>query len=198
MDEQDMPEGKPVRKRWVLRGLMEAFLPMQAWRNLRDSGRSLTRTGRMIISGKPSDEFGSRKQRESAGTELDRAEAALIREGKGIIFSLPSRERFEAMYHGMEWTEEKLEKQKTSLRRGHAIRLFFLYLAIVLLPGVIYRYGLIPMISTLSVIAFLWVMCLRSFCWYTQLQERALMDFKELKDRLGWAGLMAKATWFLD
>jgi hypothetical protein len=200
MVEKDIaPSGGEPRRRWVRRGLIELLLPMQAWRNLRDSAHSLGRTGKMIVSGKPSEEFN--RPKDDATVEADRADEALVREGKRIIFSLPAKERFEAMYQGNGWTEEKLEKQKTALRRGHGVRLFLLYLAIVLLPGIILRYGkngIIPMVSTLAVISFLWVRCLRDFCFYTQLEERALMSFKELKDRLGWIGMMAKATWFLD
>jgi len=177
-------------KRLAMRVVAEALLPVQAFRSLRASVRSLKRTATMIRTGKPSLDGELPAPKENV------EESQVINEGKSIVMALGPRDRFQTLFEGLGWTDESLQKQKTAIQRTHTIRLSALYLAVLLLPGICLRYGWMPAVYDIALIAFLSARSIRSACYFTQLQERSLMGFKELWGRPDW-WLFKRSFWFL-
>lgn len=130
------------------------------------------------------------------GTRPDAESSKVISEGKSIVMALSASDRFETLYEGLGWTKETLEKQMVAIRRTHTIRLSALYLTGLLLPGMTLRYGWMPAVYDLVVIGFLSARSIRSACYYTQLQERSLMGFKDLWARPNW-WILRRSFWFL-
>lgn len=176
--------GRKVRK-----GILHALVPMRAYRSLVDIKDSFVRIGRMI-RGEP---LAPRE----LSTPTAQAEDDLVSEGRNIVGELDPVARFNLFYTAMKWTEVDFRRQMTAIRRGHAIRLCAMGVALLLIPSLWVKYGWMSCIYDISVIAYLAARCIKSACLYTQMEERSLVEFKDLRARQGY-WLLKRSFWFLD
>lgn len=188
--------GPPVRFRdgakKAGRGVLWALLPMRALESLSASKDSLSRIGKMLRTGEGEPLYDAK---EPTHTELE--EAHLVEQGRKIVLGMEEHERFDLYVSSMEWTDDALAAQMTSIRRSHSIRLSMLYIVLLLIPGMVWRYGFWTVLYTGPFALYLAVICLKSACFYTQLNERALWTFRQLRERPEF-WLLKRAFWYLD
>lgn len=178
------------KKRLIRRGIMQAFLPMYAVKSLSEAKDGVGRIVQMIRTGKPVD-------REGNVQEVPQEEIDLIESGKEKVLALDVHTRFEYYYEQLGWDEESLAEQKKAIYRSHLIRYSILLICLILYPVIWIQYGFVRSLFTLSVIAYLTVTCIKAACFYTQLEERALWSFAQLRARPNhW--LLKRAFWFLE
>jgi hypothetical protein len=187
---------KKSKLRTVGKGLLWAFLPMQAWQNLLESKRSIGRMWSMIRDRNAAPFAHPEEMTES---ELKRAEAQAeaVEQGKEIILKLSPRDRFELYYKELGWTPESLATQKKALARSHAIRLCMLIFTALISPALAVKQGWWILIYCAGGTAFLSTLCIKSACFFTQIEERALWAFKDLCARPNF-WLLKRSFWFLE
>lgn len=166
---------------------------MAAFKRVVDTKDSFTRIKRMLR--------GERLYEEQLSEEeaADRREQMKqVKVGREIVMGMEEHDRFEFMYQEMGWDEESLAYQKNAIVRSHAFRLSILFLLVLLMPAIVYKFGWWVLFYTLSLSIYLCVVCLKSTCFYTQLDERALWSFKQLRERRPKFWLYKRAFWYLN
>lgn len=174
----------------VGKGMMWAVLPVYAWKKLVSTKESLGRIRDMAHRGKaerPVEEM----------TELERKRFDLEQAGREIVMQLEEHDRFEYMAYELNWTEALIQEKMKVLARAHAIRFCLLVFTVILTAGLSYKFGLRPLIYGSAASMYLVAACIKTTCFYTQLNDRALWSMVQvIKRPRFW--IWRRALWFLE
>lgn len=189
-DVQEKNDAPAIRR--VSKGIAYTLLPLSAVDSLRRARASWSRSFEMIRTGDavPFEETVEEKKERAV-------ERALVDMGKAVVLALEPHERFAYLAEQYGWTEEELVAQKQAIQGSHALRLSLTFVFVLLTPFFYRMFGLHAGLTSLAVVMFLASICLKSACFFIQIEERALWSTSQLRARPGW-WLYKRAFWYLD
>lgn len=171
------------------KGVLWAVFPVQAWRNLVSTKDSIKRIAHMARRGR------TLRPEDMNEAQLKKHEVEQI--GREMVLDLEEHERFEFMAEQLKFSDADIEQKMRAMVKAHAIRLCLLIFTVIITIGLTFKFGLRPFVYGSAATLYLTASCIKTVCLYTQLQERALWNLRQLIARPGmW--IWRRAFWFLD
>ena len=174
----------------VGKGIMWAVLPVYAWKKIVATKESLVRIREMAHRGRTIRD-------PEAMSELERKRYELEQEGREVVLGMEEHERFAYMASALGWTEDTIREKMKVFARAHAIRYCLLVFTVILTAGLTYRYGIRPLIYGSAASMYLTTACVKTACFYTQMEERALWSLVQVVKRPRF-WIWRRALWFLE